>query len=135
MSIEFEALVLEKIIHTGKWYKITSSCSNTLRFELHYFVRRNTCTKQLLNKEVRWDYFHVDFDNIPPIVTSDTTTKGSESRRECTYAGKKYSHLEVFPSNASGIIPTLKNQCVNCACTVSIWYRWGRYNFGGGYPF
>lgn len=75
--------------------------------------------KKLLNKEVRWAYFHVDFDNIPPTVISDTTTKGSKSRRDCTYDGKKYSHGEIFASNSSGIVPTSNKQCVDCACTVS----------------
>lgn len=58
-----------------------------------------------------------DFDNIPPTVISDTTTKGSKSRRDCTYDGKKYSHGEIFASNSSGIVPTSNKQCVDCACT------------------
>ncbi|XP_063426677.1 uncharacterized protein LOC134710301 isoform X3 [Mytilus trossulus] len=58
-----------------------------------------------------------DFDNIPPTVDIDIKNKGGKNGKECSYHGKKYSHGDIFPSNASGIIPTSKKQCVNCACT------------------
>ncbi|XP_076100039.1 chordin-like protein 1 isoform X1 [Mytilus galloprovincialis] len=58
-----------------------------------------------------------DFDNIPPTVDIDIKNKGGKNGKECSYHGKKYSHGDIFPSNSSGIIPTSKKQCVNCACT------------------
>ncbi|XP_076100043.1 uncharacterized protein LOC143069342 isoform X5 [Mytilus galloprovincialis] len=50
-------------------------------------------------------------------VDIDIKNKGGKNGKECSYHGKKYSHGDIFPSNSSGIIPTSKKQCVNCACT------------------
>ncbi|CAC5394303.1 unnamed protein product [Mytilus coruscus] len=50
-------------------------------------------------------------------VDIDIKNKGDKNGKECSYHGKKYSHGDIFPSNSSGIIPTSKKQCVNCACT------------------
>ena len=58
-----------------------------------------------------------DFDNIPPTVETDSSKKGGDSGKECVYEGRKYSHGDLFPSNSTGIVPTSKSQCVNCACT------------------
>lgn len=58
-----------------------------------------------------------DFDNIPPTVDTDSSKKGGDSGKECVYEGRKYSHGDIFPSNSTGIVPTSKSQCVNCACT------------------
>lgn len=81
----------------------------------------NVDTWNIKHWQKRWDraYFHVDFDNIPPTVDIDIKNKGGKNGKECSYHGKKYSHGDIFPSNSSGIIPTSKKQCVNCACTVS----------------
>ena len=89
-----------------------------------FFFFNHIVNIHILNKKFwikRWDrhYFHVDFDNIPPTVDTDSSKKGGDSGKECVYEGRKYSHGDIFPSNSTGIVPTSKSQCVNCACTVS----------------